>query len=53
MATHTVDPAVEEIVSEEEDAMAALAIYRIGAYPSDPTLEVLYQRWQRGEIEIP
>jgi hypothetical protein len=32
---------VEEIPSEEEDKEAGVPIYKIVAYPSDPTLEVV------------
>ena len=44
---------VEEIQSEEEDKEAGVPIYEIVSYPSDPTLELLYSKWQRQEIIIP
>ena len=43
---------VEEIPSEQEDEETELPIYKIAVYPADPTLEVLYQKWQRKEILI-
>ncbi|MFH0846641.1 MAG: DUF262 domain-containing protein [Chloroflexota bacterium] len=46
------DELVEKIASEEEDEETAVPIYKIGAYPSDPTLELLNTRWQRGEITV-
>ena len=47
------DDAIEELESEIEDASAAVPIYTISSYPTDPTLETLQLRWERGEIEIP
>ncbi len=47
------DDSIEEIESEIEDAAAPVPIYTISSYPTDPTLETLHLRWQRGEIEIP
>lgn len=44
---------IEEIPSEEEDKEIGVPIYKIVSYPSDPTLEVLYDKRQRQEIEIP
>ncbi len=43
---------IEEIQSEEEDEETELPIYKIASYPADPTLEVIYQKWQRKEILI-
>lgn len=43
---------IEEIESEQEDEETELPIYRIASYPADPTLEVLYRKWQRDEILI-
>jgi len=43
---------IEEIPSEKEDENSELPIYKITSYPADPTLEVLHQKWQRGEILI-
>ena len=48
-----IDDAIEEIDSETEDAFATVPIYKISSYPTDPPLETLYSRWQRGEVEIP
>ena len=45
--------AVEEIESEDEDLEEGVPIYKIGSYPSDPTLEGLYLKYQREEIIIP
>ncbi len=46
------DELVEEIPSEEEDKETGVPLYKIVSYPADPTLEVLYQKWQRDEILI-
>ena len=43
---------IEEIQSEKEDEETEVPIYKIVSYPADPTLEVLYQKWQRDEILI-
>ncbi len=43
---------IEEIPSEQEDEESELPIFKIAAYPADPTLEVLYQKWQRNEMSI-
>jgi len=40
---------VEAVPSEAEDDVS-IPIYRIRVYPSDPTLEVLNERWKRREI---
>ena len=53
MSTQVEDEVMEEIESEVEDATAAVPIYTISSYPTDPTLEVLHMRWQREEIRIP
>ena len=47
------DNTIETIASEIEDATAAVPIYTINSYPTDPTLEVLHMRNQRDEIHIP
>lgn len=47
------DQLVESIQSEEEDLDEGVPIYKIISYPSDPTLEVLIQKHERGEIIIP
>lgn len=44
---------VEEIQSEEEDKETGVPIYKIVSYPSDPTLELLHEKWLREEIIIP
>ena len=51
--TSETDGIVERIASEEEDSESGVQIYRIRSYPSDPDLETLHSRWNRGEIEIP
>jgi len=43
---------IEEIPSEEEDKETGVPIYKIVAYPSDPTLEVINEKWLRREIVI-
>lgn len=43
---------VEEMESEDEDLEEGAQIYKIGSYPSDPTLEGLYLKYQREEIII-
>lgn len=55
MVNNALDKAPEddlELVQEEEQAEAHVR-YEITTYPSDFTLEVLYNRWKTGEIEIP
>lgn len=47
------DELIESIVSEEEDLDEGVSIFRIVSYPSDPTLEVLHHKHERGEIVIP
>src|SRR4030042_942682 len=42
---------VEAIPSEEEEDVS-VPIYKIRVYPSDPTLEVLNERWKRAEIIV-
>ncbi|MFC2042413.1 DUF262 domain-containing protein [Chloroflexota bacterium] len=44
---------IEDIASEDEDAETGVPIYRIGSYPSDPTLEGLKTKREREEIIIP
>ena len=44
---------IEEIPSESEDIEEGVPIYKIGCYPSDPTLEGLKTKHDRGEIIIP
>lgn len=43
---------VEEILSEEEDKEIGVPVYKIVAYPSDPTLEVVNEKWLREEILV-
>lgn len=43
----------ERIGSEEEDYESAPPTYEINTYPADFTLEVLHQKWNAGDIEIP
>jgi hypothetical protein len=42
---------VEAVPSEAEEDVS-VPIYKIRVYPSDPTLEVLNERWKRGEIIV-
>lgn len=44
---------VEEIESEEEDHEASLKTYEILTYPADFTLEVLVDKFRKGQILIP
>ena len=44
---------IEKIPSEEEDNEIGVPIYKIVSYPSDPTLELLHEKWLRNEIVIP
>lgn len=41
------------VKSEEEDYDSAPPFFEINTYPADFTLEVLYDKWQAGDIEIP
>ena len=43
---------VEEILSEEEDKEIGVPVYKIVAYPSDPTLEVVNEKWLREEMLV-
>jgi len=47
------DIEIEEIDSENEDYESSPPEYEISTYPADFTLEVLYQKWKAGDIEIP
>jgi hypothetical protein len=40
---------IEAVPSEAEEDVP-VPVYKIRVYPSDPTLEVLNERWKRGEI---
>lgn len=51
MAKDEID--VAPITSEEEDAETALRPYEILSYPADYTLEVLVDKWRKGEINSP
>ena len=53
MTIQEADDTFESMDSEIEDAAAAVPIYTISSYPTDPTLEVLHIRKQRDEIQIP
>ena len=53
MTVQGADDILESIDSEVEDAAAAVPIYTINSYPTDPTLELLHMRWERDEIQIP
>ncbi len=47
------DIELEEIESESEDYESGPAEYDIATFPADFTLEVLYEKWKAGDIEIP
>jgi hypothetical protein len=53
MTVQEAEDIIEIIDAEVEDAVAAVPIYTISSYPTDPTLELLHMRWQRDEIQIP
>jgi hypothetical protein len=44
---------LEPVTSEDEDYQSAPPEYQILTYPADFTLEVLYQKWNAHEIDIP
>lgn len=46
-------PPFEEIESEVDDRESSLPSYDILAYPADYTLEVLVDKWRKGQITIP
>ena len=46
-------PPLEEIKSEVDDRELSLPSYDILAYPADYTLEVLVDKWRKGQITIP
>ena len=46
-------PPLEEIKSEVDDLETSLPSYDILAYPADYTLEVLVDKWRKGQITIP
>ena len=47
------DPPLEKIDSEVDDLETSLPSYEILAYPADYTLEVLVDKWRKGQIIIP
>ena len=47
------DGVVESIPSEVDDQAEGTPLYRIVSYPSDPTLEVIKNMWDRRELTIP
>ncbi len=49
----TSDDDIESVPSEEEDRAASLPAYEILTYPADFTLEVLVDKWRKGQIVIP
>lgn len=53
MSPDDMNDTIEVLDSESEDAAAAVPIYTINSYPTDPTLEGLLIRWDRNEIQIP
>jgi hypothetical protein len=46
------DFVIEAVPSENEDGIG-LPIYQIRSYPSDPTLEVIKTKWDRGDYILP
>jgi uncharacterized protein with ParB-like and HNH nuclease domain len=44
---------IEKISSEIEDQNSEVVLYKIACYPADYTLRGLYDKWKKGEIEIP
>jgi uncharacterized protein with ParB-like and HNH nuclease domain len=44
---------IEQIESEVNDSESTHSEYEISAYPADFTLEVFYQKWKNGDIELP
>ena len=46
-------PPLQEIESEVDDRESSLPSYDILAYPADYTLEVLVDKWRKGQIIIP
>ena len=47
------DAVLETVASEDEDRAEGTPLYRIVSYPSDPTLEVIKNMWERAELTIP
>ena len=47
------DPTLQKIDSEVDDRESSLPSYDILAYPADYTLEVLVDKWRKGQIIIP
>jgi hypothetical protein len=47
------DTLFEPITSEQEDEQEALPVYEILTYPADYTLEVLVEKWEKGQIIVP
>lgn len=48
------DPSeLEEIESEELDLEASLSTYEILTYPADYTLQVLFDKYQKGQVTVP
>lgn len=48
-----VDEGIERIPSETADAESSPPLYEIATYPADFTLEVLYDKWKSGGIDMP
>ena len=46
------DFVIEAVPSENEDQIG-LPVYKIRSYPSDPTLEVIKTKWDRGDYVLP
>lgn len=53
MAQNDDDRVVERIPSEIDDQNVSLRGYEILTYPADFTLEILVDKWKKGEIKVP
>lgn len=47
------DSLFEPLKSEQEDQLEALPVFEILTYPADYTLEVLVEKWSKGQIKVP
>lgn len=50
---HDTDSTLEAIASEVDDQDSVPSEYNIATFPADYTLELLHQKWNSGEIEVP
>ncbi len=51
--SHTTDVQLDITEEEKRDYESGPPEYNITTYPADFTLEVLYSKWKKGDIEIP